>query len=91
MDCPNCKTYNPEERSVCWRCNKPLPRPVVRKKKQISSQQWLYIIVAVMLLLMMANMCGLPRLLPGAPNSGPSGFTGSGPAAALLLGPWLAL
>ncbi len=27
MDCPNCKTYNPEDRTVCWRCDKPLPRP----------------------------------------------------------------
>jgi uncharacterized paraquat-inducible protein A len=78
MDCPNCKVYNPEERTVCWRCNQPLPKPVVKKKRRLTSQQWLYVIVAVMIILMLANMCGLPGLLPTPPES-----TGS-----LYLGPW---
>lgn len=70
MDCPNCKTYNPEDRTVCWRCDKPLPKPKPPKKKQMSSQQWLYIIVGVMLLLMVANMCGLPRMFGQPPTTG---------------------
>lgn len=83
MDCPNCKVYNPEERTVCWRCDRPLPKPVVKKKRQLSSQQWLYIIVAVMIILMLANMCGLPRLF-GMPEGGQSA-----PAGLLTLGHWL--
>lgn len=88
MDCPNCKVYNPEERTVCWRCDQPLPKPVVKKKRQLSSQQWLYIIMAVMLILMVANMCGLPILRTPAPKAG---FLGPAPAAVLLLGTWPAL
>lgn len=72
MDCPYCHTYNPDERTVCWRCDKPLPKPVVKKKKQVSSQQWLYILIAVMVILMLVNMCGLPNLLTG--GSAPSGM-----------------
>ncbi|MGQ9682198.1 MAG: hypothetical protein ACUVX9_06660 [Anaerolineae bacterium] len=67
MDCPNCKTYNPEDRTVCWRCDQPLPKPVVKKKRQMSSQQWLYIIVGVMVLLMMLNMCGIRPFQPQQP------------------------
>ncbi len=72
MDCPNCGVYNPDERTVCWRCDKPIPKPVVKKKRQLSSQQWLYIIIGVSILLMLVNMCGLPSMLgqSGAPTGG---------------------
>jgi uncharacterized paraquat-inducible protein A len=73
MDCPNCHTYNPEGRTVCWRCDKPLPRPKPEKKPRLTSQQWLYIIVGVMVLLMLANMCGLPQLV-GQPQGAPAGL-----------------
>jgi hypothetical protein len=33
MNCPNCGTYNPDEREVCWRCDKPLPKPATKKKR----------------------------------------------------------
>jgi len=78
MDCPNCHTYNPDERTVCWRCDKPLPRPQPPKKKQASSQQWLYILIAVMVILMLVNMCGLPQLL-----SPKTGLIPSAPFAAI--------
>jgi hypothetical protein len=84
MDCPNCRTYNPEERTLCWRCDQPLPRPVVKKKRQVTSQQWLYIIVAIMLVVMLANMCGVPQMLPSSPDAGPTGSIA--PAPALRLG-----
>ncbi len=83
MECPYCKTYNPDERTVCWRCDKPLPKPVVKKKKQVSSQQWLYIIVGIMVILMLAQMCGLPRL--GAPAN-QTGMIDRAPIAAQLSG-----
>jgi len=89
MDCPNCHTYNPEDRTVCWRCDKPLPKPEPAKKKNpAGSQQWLYIIIAVMLILMLVNFCGLPRL--AAPAATPTGLLGPGPWRALLMTPWLA-
>ena len=72
MDCPNCNTYNPEDRTVCWRCDKPLPKPKPQKKARFTSQQWLYIIVAIMVVLMLANMCGLPQMLGTPPQAGPA-------------------
>lgn len=76
MDCPNCHTYNPDERTVCWRCDKPLPKPEVKKRKGVSSQQWLYILIAVMVVLMLVNMCGLPKAL--SPQSGTGGAAPGG-------------
>ncbi len=73
MDCPNCHTYNPDERTVCWRCDKPLPKPQPVKKKQAGPQLWLYILIAVMLVMLLANMCGLPGLL-GTDGGAPSGM-----------------
>jgi len=70
MDCPNCRTYNPEDRTVCWRCDKPLPKPEPKKKRAASSQRWLYILMAAMLLLTLLQFCGLPRLLEQQPTSG---------------------
>ncbi|HOG46670.1 MAG TPA: hypothetical protein PLJ35_03255 [Anaerolineae bacterium] len=75
MDCPNCHTYNPDERTVCWRCDKPLPKPQPVKKRQPSQQQWLYILIGVMVILMLVNMCGLPQLLsPQSGGAAPSGM-----------------
>ncbi len=33
MDCPNCNTWNPDDKDVCWRCQAELPKPVAEKKK----------------------------------------------------------
>jgi len=82
MDCPNCHVYNPEDRTVCWRCDKPLPKPVVKKKRQISSQQWLYIMVAIMIIMMLVNLCGIPRALNPTQKTG---HAGSRPPIALQL------
>mgnify|MGYP000914168720 CR=1 FL=1 len=77
MDCPNCQTYNPDERTVCWRCDKPLPKPEVKERKRPgSSQHWLYLLIGIMLLMMLVNMCGLPNLLSS--QSGPAGSAPSG-------------
>lgn len=83
MDCPNCKTYNPEDRTVCWRCDKPLPKPQPKKQKKITSQQWLYIIMGVMLILMLVNFCGLPGAGLQQPKTG---WNDSPPRAAYALG-----
>jgi len=33
MNCPNCNTWNPEDKDVCWRCQQTMPRPVEKKQK----------------------------------------------------------
>jgi predicted amidophosphoribosyltransferase len=32
MNCPNCNTWNPDDKEVCWRCQHELPK--VQPKKQ---------------------------------------------------------
>lgn len=61
MDCPNCGTYNPEDRDTCWRCDKPLPKPRQEKRRnpQQSARRWLYVIVAIFLLYTLLQTCGV--------------------------------
>ena len=32
-DCPNCGTWNPDDKLVCWRCQTELPKPQPKKKE----------------------------------------------------------
>ncbi len=34
MNCPNCNTWNPEDKEVCWRCQHELPKVQEKKKKR---------------------------------------------------------
>jgi len=66
MDCPNCGVYNPEERTVCWRCDQELPKPQEVKKKspgQASRRTWLIIAAVIVLWLVLTFL--LPLLLGG--------------------------
>ena len=60
MDCPKCKTYNPEDRETCWRCDAPLPKPIEKKKRdpRASNMVIMYVLVAVLMLFSLLQMCG---------------------------------
>jgi len=71
MDCPNCGTWNPDDKNVCWRCQTTLPKPEEKKKKRkpltiFGLPAWILIILAVMLLLPFFSQCmgagGIPGL-----------------------------
>jgi len=57
MNCPNCGVYNPEERTVCWRCDRELPKPEPPKKRgnraEMMRRTWIILAVAVILWLLM--------------------------------------
>jgi hypothetical protein len=58
MDCPNCGTWNPEDKLKCWRCNAELPRPVEKKpKRRMSGNTWLWIGIAIFALFMLLQQC----------------------------------
>ena len=65
MDCPNCGVYNPDSRDICWRCDKPLPKPKEPKKPRDSAQAmrriWIIVILAVAMWIVLAWL--LPLLL----------------------------
>jgi len=75
MECPNCGVYNPEDREVCWRCDKPLPTPKPQKKRnpQQTAKTWLYVGIAIFLGLSLLQMCGV-RLPFGPQPPEPSGL-----------------
>jgi predicted amidophosphoribosyltransferase len=53
MDCPNCGTWNPDDKTQCWRCQKELPKPAPPKKKRaINPMTWVWVFAAVMILVL---------------------------------------
>jgi len=80
MDCPYCGAYNPEGRTTCWRCDRELPKPKPKKKRdpQQTAKLWLYIALAIFFVITILQTCGFR--LPGSPQppqspqqQGPSG------------------
>ena len=55
--CPNCGTWNPEDKQVCWRCQTPLPKSEPKKKPQrkniLGLPLWLWVLFALLFLLNM--------------------------------------
>ncbi len=67
MDCPNCGTWNPDDKKVCWRCQTPLPTPQPPKPKRamptiLGMPLWLFVLVFLMLLspLLLSRCGGMP-------------------------------
>jgi len=59
MECPKCGTWNPDDKTKCWRCNAELPRPSEpRKSRKISSQTWLWVIAILFSLVTLLAQCG---------------------------------
>jgi len=59
MECPKCGTWNPDDKTKCWRCGAELPRPTEpRKSRKISSQTWLWVIAILFSLLTLLAQCG---------------------------------
>ena len=58
MDCPNCGTWNPDDKIRCWRCNAELPKPELPKKKKAAfNAAWLWVAVVVVVLLCTLAQC----------------------------------
>jgi len=74
MDCPNCGVYNPEERQVCWRCDKELPKPKERKKKTpflTPFRMWLLLGIGLVLWILLTWLGPLLFGGPVAPTPAP--------------------
>ncbi len=87
MNCPNCGTYNPEDREICWRCDKELPKPIPPKKKDPRKGAQTYIWIALLLLVVMmaVQMCGLPGAYDPQQEQGPPTGVVSAPAQQVCL------
>jgi len=67
MDCPNCGTWNPDDKIKCWRCNTELPKPVEQKPKRRKANTWLWIGIVIFVLFMLLQQC---FLLGNNPDTG---------------------
>jgi predicted nucleic acid-binding Zn ribbon protein len=69
MDCPNCRTWNPDDKQVCWRCQTVLPKPIEVKKRAPASflglPSWIWIMLVAMFALLIASQWLGPTLLRG--------------------------
>ena len=68
MDCPECGTWNPEDKDVCWRCQTELPRPTPPKPKRQTFGGlpiWMWAALAVLFIVMNFGSC----MMLGAPGS----------------------
>ena len=58
MNCPNCNTWNPDDKDLCWRCQTPMPKPPPPKKKQSAGfPPWVWIVMAILFALAMLAQC----------------------------------
>ena len=66
MDCPNCGTWNPDDKRVCWRCQAEMPKPVEKKKQRrvvLGLPIWAWALFALLLILWLAGQCLGPALV----------------------------
>ena len=68
MDCPNCGTWNPDDKDVCWRCQTELPTPVVKKKRDMRRiaglPMWFWLAIAIFFAITFLGQCFMPGI-PG--------------------------
>ena len=70
MDCPNCGVYNPEDRTICWRCDQELPKPKPPKKKRdpAVTMRRMWIIVGIVVVLWIVLTMVIPSLMGWGPG-----------------------
>lgn len=66
MNCPNCGTWNPEDKLVCWRCQTPLPRPEPKKeripRRFLGMPLWIFVFLVLFLIMPFLYQCAAPLL-----------------------------
>ena len=69
MDCPNCGTWNPEDKDVCWRCQAELPHPKPKKKKGrttlLGFPIWAWIAIELFFVATSLGQCFLGQIPAG--------------------------
>lgn len=59
-DCPNCGTWNPDDKVVCWRCQAELPKPKPAKKptRRIAGLSiWVWVILILFFVVWILGQC----------------------------------
>lgn len=60
-NCPNCGTWNPDDKDVCWRCQHELPKPEPKKKRTTRTfaglPVWMWVVLIVFFMAMSFGQC----------------------------------
>jgi predicted nucleic acid-binding Zn ribbon protein len=60
-NCSNCGTWNPDDKTVCWRCQTALPRPIEKKQRTprrfAGLPLYLWIAMVFFVIMMIAVQC----------------------------------
>lgn len=60
-NCPNCQTWNPDDKPVCWRCQTELPKPQPKKtrttRRFMGMPYYLWIALVFFLLMLLTSRC----------------------------------
>jgi hypothetical protein len=59
MDCPECGTWNPDDKLRCWRCDAVLPIPEPLKTRRVDRQRWVLIAFIVVFALSTLVRCAI--------------------------------
>lgn len=58
-DCPNCGTWNPDDKHVCWRCQTEMPRPQQKKQRKpvriLGLPWWMFLAVIFFVIMVVAS------------------------------------
>ena len=58
MNCENCSTWNPDDKTKCWRCGVELPKPPEpKKRRQVNSQTWVWVVAILFFVVTMLIQC----------------------------------
>ena len=59
-NCPNCGTWNPDDKTLCWRCQEELPKPEPPKKKRqnfLGFPIWMWVLLLVFFAVTTFSQC----------------------------------
>jgi hypothetical protein len=59
-DCPNCGTWNPDDKTLCWRCQSELPKPVPTKPKRanfLGLPTWAWVVLVLFFVMTTFGQC----------------------------------
>jgi hypothetical protein len=62
-NCPKCNTWNPDDKTFCWRCQAELPKPVAKKAKRPMTlgglPVWMWLVMALFFAALLLGQCFL--------------------------------
>lgn len=65
-NCPNCGTWNPDDKQICWRCQTELPKPIEKKtrtqRRFAGLPLYLWIVMIFFFVMLFASRCFVTEL-----------------------------